>query len=141
MALSNDVSLENQLIQTVSYWAYVNLKSRTVQTWDHERGRLVEIPNPFYPQKDDLIQETWLRLLQPKTWSLIENIWHSPDPLYGGVRGVSKFASVATTRICEDIHRKLSAGKRSPGAFAVSLQEELTLSNADGPGESRTRLD
>ena len=94
---------------------------------------MAEVGNPFYPSRDDLIQEVWIKLRQART--KIEKIWADPHPLSGGFRGVCRFVSRVVTNAAIDAKRRNDV--RAPEILATNLDEAVTISPAgeDWKGE------
>jgi len=93
---------------------------------------MAEVGNPFYPSRDDLIQEVWIKLRQART--KIEKIWADPHPVSGGFRGVCRFVSRVVTNAAIDAKRRNDV--RAPEILAASLDEPLVFSaEEDGVNE------
>ncbi len=91
--MSGRINLEDQIRRAVGYWCNKLVQSQFTY----------KLPTDF---QADLEAMCWLKVLQPKVWDKIREIWFSPDPNRGGVRGVSKFLSVLCTNTYIDEYRK-----------------------------------
>lgn len=120
-------TLEQQLVRSVECWA-TNLSKKRKSLSRNFKGESVEIDHIFYPDRQELVSETWIKLCQPKTKTQLEAIWENPDPNDGGVRGVSKFVSVVCFHVQEDIHRYKSV--RKDEIFAPSADSLLTQTDS-----------
>ncbi len=84
--------------------------------------------HPFYPDTQDLINDVWLKVLQPGAQKKIEKIWSDPNPKQGGFLGISRLVSVICTNAMIDGKRYRDT--RAPEILAIKLDAPVTVSHA-----------
>jgi DNA-directed RNA polymerase specialized sigma24 family protein len=118
-------TLQETLLRSTSYWATRLINSAA--------------GNPFYPTREDLIQDAWVKLLQ--AYAKVEKIWNHPDPANGGFRGISKYVSAVVHNVAIDSKRYREAKCRAPEVFALSLATPTTIdSGGEGVNEDTGTL-
>jgi DNA-directed RNA polymerase specialized sigma24 family protein len=129
-------ALEKILVRTVDYWAYKLDRAQkcSINHAFHGTGFESAPRNDLFPLKEDVIAQTWIKILAPRVKATIIKIWADPDPSRGGFKGVTKFVSVLETRTAQDLYRKNRI--RWGEIIGTSLQEVFQTTHDDGGSES-----
>lgn len=94
-----------------------------------------------YQLNSELETEVWLRILSRGVWEPLEAIWQNPDPIQGGVRGVSRYLSRICTNVFRDVRRKKNAKSRIPEALIVSLAQPIDPNGEDPDGDDNLTVE
>ena len=90
-----DISLEDQLLKSVGHWSNELTKKEREWKYDPIRREKFEVVTPMWIKREELIQMTWCKIIEPGIKAKLESIWQNPHPIHGGLRGVSRYVAPA----------------------------------------------